>query len=174
MESSIWVAVMTCFPAFTTFLISSFWIDGTSSAGISTPMSPRAIIMPSASAIMLSMFSTPCWFSIFAIILMSLPPFSSRIWRSCWTSSASRTKDAAIKSTPCSMPNRISDLSFSLRYGIDRCTSGTLMPLWLETTPSLSTRHRTSCSCVCSTRSSISPSSIRILVPACTSWYKSG
>jgi hypothetical protein len=44
------------------------WITGTYSGGISTPMSPLAIMMPSAASIISSILSTPCWFSIFAMI----------------------------------------------------------------------------------------------------------
>ena len=67
-DSSIWVAVITCLPAVYAFLMSFFCIDGISSNGISTPISPRAIIIPSAAAIISSILLTPLIFSIFAII----------------------------------------------------------------------------------------------------------
>ena len=41
------------------FLISFFWMMGTSSKGISTPMSPRAIIMPSETRKISSILATP-------------------------------------------------------------------------------------------------------------------
>ena len=48
MESSIWVAVMTGLPASMHWAIMSFWMMGISVKSISTPMSPRATMMPSA------------------------------------------------------------------------------------------------------------------------------
>jgi len=48
-ESSIWVAVITGMPSALHLRISSFCSSGTSSAGISTPRSPRATITPSQS-----------------------------------------------------------------------------------------------------------------------------
>ena len=115
MESNICVAVMTCFPALYTFFIIIFWITGTSSHGISTPMSPRAIIIPSETSIIESMLSTPSPFSILAIMLIFQPPFSSKSRRISNTSSAERTKDAATKSISSWIPNKMSCLSFSLR-----------------------------------------------------------
>ena len=50
MESSIWVAVITGFPAATHWAIIFFWMAGISVKSISTPMSPRATMMPSAAA----------------------------------------------------------------------------------------------------------------------------
>ena len=50
MESSIWVAVMTGLPQATHWAIMSFWMAGISVKSISTPMSPRATMTPSASA----------------------------------------------------------------------------------------------------------------------------
>ena len=47
MESSIWVAVITCLPADIGLLDQLLLENGTSSSGISTPMSPRATMMPS-------------------------------------------------------------------------------------------------------------------------------
>jgi hypothetical protein len=48
-ESSIWVAVITGFPFITVVRMICFWTIGTSGSGISTPRSPRATIVPSAS-----------------------------------------------------------------------------------------------------------------------------
>ena len=147
----------------------SFWITGTSSRGISTPMSPRAIIIPSATSIILSILSTPCWFSIFAIMFKSRPPLSSRILRISSTSSAVLVKEAAIKSNSSWIPKRISSLSFWLIKGIFTFTPGRLIPFLLETTPPLITVQWISEPTISSTSSPIRPSSIRILSPGFTS-----
>ena len=47
------------------------------------------------------------------------------------TSVALRTKEAAIKSTPCSIPNMMSLASFSVIPGSEICTPGTLTPFLL-------------------------------------------
>ena len=46
MDSSISVAVITRLPSMRHFVISFFWMAGRFSKGISTPMSPRPIMMP--------------------------------------------------------------------------------------------------------------------------------
>ena len=58
-ESSICVAVITGFPALLHFLIIIFCINGTSSAGISTPRSPLATIIASLNSRISSKLSTP-------------------------------------------------------------------------------------------------------------------
>ena len=68
MESSIWVAVITGFPAATHWAMMLFWIAGISVKSISTPMSPRATMMPSATDRMSARLLTPSWFSILAMI----------------------------------------------------------------------------------------------------------
>ena len=67
-ESSICVAVITGLPALFAFLISSFCTIGTSSVGISTPKSPLATMIASATSMISSMLLTPSRFSILAII----------------------------------------------------------------------------------------------------------
>ena len=98
-DSSISVAVITRLPRRRHLLIRYFCTDGTSMAGISTPRSPRAIIIPSAISQISSMFSTPERFSILAMISISAPPFSSRKRRISATSFFRDTKEAATKST---------------------------------------------------------------------------
>ena len=62
------------------------------------------------------------------------------------TSSPERTKEAAIKSTSCSIPKIRSALSASLRKGMVRCTLGMLTPLWLLMLPPSLTVQRISVS----------------------------
>ncbi len=68
MEASIWVAVMTGLPFETVVRMIFFCVAGTSARGSSTPMSPRATMMPSAAATISSRLVTPALFSILAII----------------------------------------------------------------------------------------------------------
>ena len=82
-----------------------FWMWGTRQAGTSTPKSPRATMMPSATSKMASKFSTASEHSILAMILMPSPPCPSKNRRTARTPSASRTNDAATKSTSCPIPN---------------------------------------------------------------------
>ena len=110
MESSICVAVMTGLPQATHWAIMFFWMMGISVKSISTPMSPRATMMPSATDRMSGRLLTPSWFSILAMILMA-EPASSNSRRISRTSAAVRTKLAAMKSKPCSTPKRISSRS---------------------------------------------------------------
>ena len=77
-ESSICVAVITGFAALLHFLIISFCTRGISSVLISTPKSPLATIIPSLASMISSALSTPSWDSIFDIIKISSPPWSSR------------------------------------------------------------------------------------------------
>ena len=115
MDSSISVAVITRLPSMRHLVISCFWMAGSFSKGISTPMSPRPIMMPEQAWQISSMFSMPVLFSILAISSMPSAPASSRM---AWMSSRSclrETKEQAMKSTPFSMPKRMSLLSCSLR-----------------------------------------------------------
>ena len=77
MLSSISVAVMTRLPSMRHLVMSFFWICGSSSKGISTPMSPRPIMMPSQASQICSILSTPERFSSLAMTSMSLAPSSS-------------------------------------------------------------------------------------------------
>ena len=95
MESSICVAVMHGFPAWTVCRIIRFWAMGTWAAPISTPRSPRATMVPSATAMISSRLSSPRAFSILAMIGMSSPPIPVRKSRMPWTSAALCMKEAA-------------------------------------------------------------------------------
>ena len=170
MESSICVAVITGLQAWLHLEIMIFWMWGTSSAGISTPISPLATIIPSLASIIASRFSIPSAFSIFAMIWIE-EPASSRISRISRTASAVRTKDAAIKSKPCSIPKRISALSLSVRAGSLIFTFGTLTPFFSPSSPPFITWQTKSVSFTSCTFSSISPSSIRIRLPSATSSF---
>ena len=67
----------------------------------------------------------------------------------------------------------ISDVSFSLKYGIDNLVSGKLTPLLLDTSPLFITLHTISVpSTTFSTINSINPSSSKILEPSLTSFGK--
>ena len=130
--------------------------------------------MPSDTRKISSILDTPSAFSILAMMRI--------LWQSCFSSSARRSriswavrvKEAAIKSNPCSTPKAISSRSLSLIKGRERWAPGTLIPLWEETTPPLTTVHTMSVSVQDSTRSSIKPSSIRILDPCETSCGRRG
>src|SRR5690606_3277852 len=95
-DSNIWVAVMTGLPRELHWLMICYWTRGTSSAGIATPRSPRATMIPSATARISSMLSTAAWVSILAIILMGAS-YCSRILLISNTSAAFLTKEAAMK-----------------------------------------------------------------------------
>lgn len=73
MDSSIWVAVITGFPAAMHRRMRRFWTMGTSSRGISTPRSPRATMIPSASSRISSNRATAEGFSILAMSLALEP-----------------------------------------------------------------------------------------------------
>ena len=109
--------------------MSCFCSTGISSIGISTPRSPRATIMPSETRMMSSMFSTPSVFSIFAMMRMSRQLFFSSSLRIITISSAERVNEAAINSKSSFTQNSRSARSFSLIYGMESVTPGTLMPL---------------------------------------------
>ena len=68
-DSSIWVAQTTNFPASIVFPIMYFWSKTTFSIGTSIPRSPLAIIIPSEPSIIWSMLCTASWFYIFEIRL---------------------------------------------------------------------------------------------------------
>ena len=94
MLSSIWVAVITTFPAAFASAMIRFWTIGTSSVPSSTPRSPRATITPSAASRIASRFSTACGFSILAMTGVASPIDRTRAFASR-TSSARRTNDIA-------------------------------------------------------------------------------
>ena len=128
-DSSIWVAVIAGLLARRVLRIIIFCTSGISSGGISIPKSPRATIMPSATSMILSIASTPSWFSIFAMIWMSLPFSSSKTLRILKISAGPRVNEAATKSTSFWAPNFKSEISCSLKKGRLIFTPGMLMPL---------------------------------------------
>ena len=163
---------MTCLSALYTFLMIIFWMIGTSSRGISTPISPLATMIPSDTLIMSSILSTPCIFSILAMILILSHSYSSRIFLISSISSADLTNDAAMKSKSFSIPKIISALSTSLMYGMVRLTLGTFTPLWFDTGPPFSTRHTISLSVTFSIFIFIRPSSMSMVSPGLTSFTR--
>ena len=142
-----------------------FWRCGTSSAGISTPRSPRATMIPSAARMISSIFSIPSAFSTFAMIGIYGAPSSFKYALISSTHSAFLTNDAAIKSISCSTPKRISSLSFSVIAGRRMATFGTLTPFLSPSSPPFTTEQTISVSVLLSTRSPIRPSSIRMVQP---------
>ena len=133
-ESSIWVAVITGMPRPLHLRISSFWSNGTSSAGISTPKSPRATITPSHRGRIASIWSMASNFSIFATTGVLWPWEAIKALISSM-SEGFRTKLRATQSTFCSRPNARSVRSLSVKARIESCTSGKFTPLLLESTP---------------------------------------
>ncbi len=95
MLSSIWVAVITGVSAQWQASMIFFWSSGTFSGDISTPRSPRATMMPSASQMIWSRFTIASGFSIFAMIGMSV--FNEWMKRRVSAMSiAVRTKESAM------------------------------------------------------------------------------
>merc|ERR1719458_1464819 len=137
MDSSIWVAQMTAFPARLHSAIIAFCAMNTFSVGISIPISPRATISPSLQAMISVRFLMPCWFSILGITQMFFP-FSPNTSRICLTPSAFLMKEAKTMSTPCSTPSNRSDLSFSETAGRSVSVPGRLQPFLEPRFPSFS------------------------------------
>mmetsp|Transcript_7220 Transcript_7220/g.15621 ORF Transcript_7220/g.15621 Transcript_7220/m.15621 type:complete len:219 (-) Transcript_7220:659-1315(-) len=160
MLSSIWVAVTTGLPATLHLLMIIFCAIATFSTGISTPMSPRATMMPSLSARISSKFWRPSWFSILEITRTWPPPQASRWRRISRTCSPWRMKEAKMKSTPCSHPNARSVLSRSVRAGRSTTAPGRLMPLFWPRRPLLATLHVTLVGVLDTTVIEMSPSSM--------------
>ena len=168
-ESNIWVAVTTGFPAALHFSIIIFWTAGNFSNGISTPRSPLATIKPSEASNIASILSTPSWFSILEMIMMCSPPFSFNICLIVSTSEAFLMNDAATALTPISQPNFKSAISFSVKAGNLIETPGTLTPLWVATNPVFWTVQWILFPSIDSTVNPTKPSSIRIVSPGLTS-----
>ncbi len=174
-DSSIWVATITGLALSRALSMIVFWRNGTSSAGHSTPRSPRATMKPSNAAITSSRLWIACGFSILAMT-GSITPSSRITFRTSSTSAALRTKLSAMKSTVRCSAKRRSSMSFSDIAGTETATPGRLMPLWLLTLPPTSTSVTTSVPSLTSvTRSRTLPSSMRIGSPTFTSpgrpWY---
>ena len=80
-----------------------------------------------------------------------------------------RTKLRAIASTPCATPQAASARSFAVSVGADRVAPGKLRPLKLRRMPPRTTSQVMRGSSAARTRTSIRPSSIRIVPPGRTS-----
>ena len=167
-ESNIWVAVTTILPRLIHFSIICFWMIGTSSNGTSTPKSPRATMIPSATSKISSTFLTPCILSILAMIFIC-PPCSSKILRISKISCAVRVNDAAQYSNPISHPKIKSSRSFSEMNGIDKSIFGILTPFLLEMTPPFMTSQTISGPLISNTFKATKPSSIKTVPPGITS-----
>ncbi|MPN10153.1 hypothetical protein SDC9_157448 [bioreactor metagenome] len=165
MDSSISVAVITLFPNNLHFVISCFWIAGSSSNGISTPISPLATIIPSHSSQISSILSTPKRFSIFAIISTPCTSFSAKKALMSNKSCLFDTKEQAIKSTSFLMPKRIALLSWSLKYFCLSTLFGKLILFLSQSSPPQTTEQTASVSVRASTSNSIRPLFNRILSP---------
>ena len=151
-------------------MIMCFCMSGSSSYGISTPRSPRPIMMPSLTSSMSARLFTPARFSIFDMMSMSEgAPISARYSRTSTMSCALDTNEQAIKSTSCSLPYARSLLSCADRYGILNSLSGKNMDLRSETSPPTSTRHITSGTLTSVTSKIISPLLSSMRSPGCIS-----
>ena len=169
-ESSIWVAVITGMPRVLHLRMSSFCSRGTSSAGISTPRSPRATMTPSHIGSSASIWSMASNFSILATTGVVWPWERIRALISSM-SEGLRTKLRATQSTPWLRPKARSSRSLSVRARTESCTSGKLTPLLLERTPPTVTVQSRVCEdwSTRSTTISTRPSSSRIRLPETTS-----
>lgn len=152
------------------FLTSSRCVTGIRSAGISTPRSPRATMIPYVSSSISSILSTPSLFSIFEMILIELLR-SLSIFLTAKTSDFFRTNEWAMKSI--SMVDRPIDDSWSLSVTEGRSigTPGMFTLLRGLITPPLCTSQTSSSSVLSTTCSSSSPSSIRMIDPVGTASY---
>ena len=88
--------MITGLPAALHILINFFWIPGTSSAGTSTPKSPRATMIPSDTSTISAKFSTASTDSILEKILISGLPHSHNNFLISNTSWGLLTKEAAM------------------------------------------------------------------------------
>ena len=143
---------------------------GTCCGGSSTPRSPRATMMPSASATMGSSWSMAAGFSSLAMIQARSPMIS----RASRRSSARCTKDSATQSTPRVRPKSRSARSLAVSGEIGSTTPGTLTPLRSDSTPPTSTVVSAKSGPKASTRRRSLPSSSSSSVPASSAAKISG
>ena len=141
-----------------------FCRPGTRCTGNSTPKSPRAIMMPSASSMMWSRSVIADGFSILA---MMAARFSTSL-RPSATSSQRCTNESATQSTPKSKANFRSALSLSVSAPSGSSVSGRLIPLRLASMPPTSTSALISPLVLLVTRMRSLPSSINSTWPAST------
>ena len=144
MESSIWVAVITVLFWSWHLRMILFCTRGISSVGSCTPRSPRATMMPSATRMIMSMFSTPSRSSILAMMCIR-DPSARRIWRISRMSSGLRTNEAATKSMSFFTAKRRFSTSFSVTAGRRLLMPMMFTFLWELRVPPVRTRQRISC-----------------------------
>ena len=167
-DSRRWVATMTGLRCRMQASTVRFWIRGRSSIGTSIPRSPRATITASDATMISSRFASPDWSSIFATIRAVL--FESvRRRRRMSTSSASRAKESAKKSTFSSTPTAMSARSLAVRAGRLTRTPGRFRWRRLLSFAGTVTRQRMRAGELVSTSRRMRPLSTSTTVPAVTS-----
>mmetsp|Transcript_26520 Transcript_26520/g.44332 ORF Transcript_26520/g.44332 Transcript_26520/m.44332 type:complete len:389 (+) Transcript_26520:437-1603(+) len=201
MLSIICVATMTGLPAWLHRRTISFCTLAMLSIGISTAKSPRATMIPSLTSRMLSKFTSDSTFSILEMMWGTwrscgnpsgpLPPapvapllgkssrnVSSQYSRISVISFGERTNDAAIKSTLCCRPQRMSSLSLWDMGGSNTGKPGRFTPFLLPRTPVFITSAVTSpfSKSISTARNSTAPSSSKMELPTSTVssnwWYE--
>ncbi len=179
MDSSIWVATMTGLAARLQARMMRFCMAGRAGRGHSTPRSPRATMITSASVRMSSSRSTAFCRSSLAMTGMCLRPLAAMISLASRMSSGVCTKDRATASTPSSRPSARSLRSFSVRAGRRTDLPGRARPLREVMMPLLSassSKHPSGA--VPSTRNCNPPSESTTRSPASspfsTAWLEKG
>lgn len=170
MLSSICVSTTTGLPAARAVRRIRRWIVGTSSAGISTPRSPRATMTASAPSMIASRCSIADGFSSLAMTF-ARPPDRAR---TSATSSGRCTKDSATQSTPRSSAKARSMRSLSVRADSGSTAPTMLTPLRSSRRPPVSTRAVAVAAAASSTTRRSLPSSIRSSTPGASAAKTSG
>ena len=156
-------------------LIMRFCKAGTAGLPTSIAKSPRATMMPSLSAMMLSkapgmMASARSTFAM--VFTLPTPCFvlaASANWRAYAISAPSFGKLIAKKSTPIAIAASKSAISFSVKAGAVKPPPARLIPLLLESGPPCSTRVKISPPFTFSTRNTTKPSLSKRRSPGLTS-----
>jgi len=168
------VAVITGLPTRLQALMIDFCAIGTSSGLISTPRSPRAIMIPSTSSMISSKLSRASFRSIFAMIfgvcffrrdLLYFSIVRRRFLMSC----ALRTNERATYSTSSLSPNFRSWWSFFVNGCAVIVESGALIPLFGKRRPDVLTLQWISRPWTRVTSTWMRPSSMKSLDPFLTS-----
>ena len=164
-DSSICVATTTGLPCLREISMIFRCQPGTSSAGNSTPKSPRATMSASAACAISSSSRSACGFSIFAMMAARSPTKP----RSSCTSAARCTNDKATQSTPSAKPKARSSRSLRVKEDKESGVSGRFTPLRSESMPPTNTSASNAKSCLAFKRSLSLPSSINNTWPTCNS-----
>ena len=147
---------------------------GTRDSGTSTPMSPRATMMPSLASRILSKFTMASSRSILEMIWVSRP-WSSSTRLTSWTCFSSVTIDMATKSACCSAANLSPLIACGPRSGRDGTVPGVVTPRRSVILPPVTTRQRTFWPLTSVATSSTKPSSRSIRPPTTASrWIPGG